>query len=500
MTSAFKWDDFQGLGAPGQQPAQGMQPQATAQDQSFKWDEFESLPKFDAEKENEEPDSTLKGVFRKILQIPKGLANLTTPGIITNFLSMVGTGEALAALDDDFSPERLADLRNKFPSAGWEEFDKKYPTYDDFRNSYLQGVEAAAKTFPTVENISRGLENATGIPAASKGLGDELVQIATGGATGLFNKLTTQPSKFSNIANKLKTQGVSEKSVGPALQQQLAKKFTQGEIIAEGRRLGMTDTEIAPLLNSERRTRFLSKFANKGARPQRLLSETRDKIGNAYDALKGSDLAKQPFSKGLQQETLSNIQQTLKDLPDVARQGILKDTEMLLKEPNLNARNLIGYRQKIQQTISSNPDQYKTLSTLKKAIDDSILKSNPQLAKEYHGINRLYEQYAKISGALKPSIVDKFVSKGEALAGMYGLLTLNVPVLTSVAGEAAATRLATEFLVNPRFQQLSTKLVSSLNQNKLGAAAKIAESMSKEIRPYSDEMADEIDEIDWENF
>ena len=65
MTSAFKWDDFQGLGAPGQQPAQGMQPQATAQDQSFKWDEFESLPKFDAEKENEEPDSTLKGVDRK---------------------------------------------------------------------------------------------------------------------------------------------------------------------------------------------------------------------------------------------------------------------------------------------------------------------------------------------------------------------------------------------------------------------------------------------------
>lgn len=499
MTSTFSWDQFQTLGKSSQQPPQAQQP-LQQEPEAFDWDSFESLPKYDAAAENQEQEGMIKSFFRNVLQIPKGLANITAPGAILNALGALGTGEALAGLDDEFSEENIARLRQMFPSAPWENFDQKYPTYEDFRNEYMQGVKGASEAFPTVENISRGLEHLTGAPLASTNLGHEIIQLGTGLGSGFLNKLTTQPSKFSNIANRLKGQNLSEKSVGPALQQQLAKKFTQGEIIAEGRRLGMTDAEIAPLLNSERKARFLAKFANKGARSERILSNTRDKIGNAYDALKTSELAAEPFAKVLQQDTLSNLQQVLKDLPDVARQGILKDTELLLKEPHLNARNLIGYRQKIQQTINSNPAQYKTLSTVKQAVDDAILKSNPQLAREYNGLNRLYEQYAKIAAPLKPGLVDKFVSKGEALATLYGVLTFNVPWLTKVGGEAAARRLATELLINPRFQQLNSKLVSALNENKLGLAAKLSNSISQQIRPYSDELADEIEEIDWDNF
>lgn len=500
MTSTFDWNAFQTLDkSKAAQPLQSAQPQ---QDTSgtFDWNSFEDLPKYDAAAENEEQEGTIKSFLRNILQIPKGLANLSTPGVVLNALGALGTGEALAGLDDEFSEENIARLRQMFPSAPWENFDKQYPTYGDFREKYLEGTKAAAQSFPTVENISRGVENLTGIPLESKTLGHELIQLGTGLGSGLLNKLSTTPSKFSNVVKSVTGRGVSEQAAGTAIPQQLAKKFTQGEIIAEGRRIGLSDKEIAPLLNSERRTRFISKFAHKGPRSEKILNQTYDKLSNSYEALKGSEIAAKPFSKALQTKTVSNLNKTLDELPAVVKEGITTDLKDFLKKPNINGRDTIAFRQKVQKVISSDAEKYKSLSPIKKVLDDAILESSPQLAKEYHGLNRLYEQYAGISKALKPGLVDKFVSKGEAVAGLGALLTFNYPFLGAVIGENAARRLATELLVNPRFQQLSSKMVSALNANKLGAAAKIAESMSKEIRPYSEELADDLEEIDWDNF
>lgn len=489
MSSAFKWDDFQPL-----TPASQKQ-----EPKEFSWDNFESLPQYDAQKENQEEEGFLKATIRNVLQVPKGLANLHPVGAGLNILGALGTGEALAGLDDDFSPERLADLRNKFPQQ-FEEFDKKYPTYDSFKEAYMKGVGEAAATFPTVENLSKGAEKLTGIPLESKTGLHEGIQLATGGLSGLFKKLSTEPSKFSNIVNRVMNKGVSEKSVGPSIQQGLAKKFTQGEIIQEGRRLGLTDAEIAPLLNSDRKVRFLSKVAHKGTRSTQALAKTRDKLSSSYEALKGSEAAATPFAKPLQSQTLDKLKTTLEELPAVVREGIITDTTDLLKKPHLNGRNLINYRQKIEGTIRSDPEKYKQLAPLKKVVDEAILQSNPQLAREYNGINRLYERYAKTASALKPNIADTFITKGESVAALYGVLTFNVPLLTKIAGENATRRLITETFVNPRFQQLNSKLVSALNENKLGLAAKIAESISKDVRDASPELADEIEEIDWESF
>lgn len=498
MTSTFNWDSFQPLTKP--QPAQPMQQAAAEPTQEFDWNSFEELPKYDTAAANQEQEGMMSSFFRNVLQVPKGLANLTAPGAILNALGALGTGEALAGLDDEFSEENIARLRQMFPGAPWENFDAKYPTYEDFRADYLKGVEGASRAFPTVENISRGIESLTGLPLESKTLSHELIQLGTGGLSGLTKALSTQPSKFSGIFNKIKSRGISEKSVGPALQKGLAKEFSQGEIIAEGRRLGMTDAEIAPLLNSERRVRFLSRLAHKGKRSGEALSKTYDKLSGAYETLKTSEAAAKPFAKPLQTDTLSKLQNTLQELPAVVREGILTDTKDLLKQPNLTGRNLINYRQKIEGTIRSNPEKYKQLSPLKKVVDEAILKSDPTLAREYNGINRLYGKYAQINKALKPDIADKFVNKGEAVAALYGALTFNIPLLAKIGGEHAARRLITETFINPRFQQLSSKLVSALNENKLGLAAKIAESMSKEVREVSPEIADEMEEIDWDNF
>ena len=483
MSKPFSIDEFKRFGSPTQTAI------IPRKEGEFSLDEFKPFPGHDVEEANKEPEGTGMATIRNLLQIPKGLANLNPVGAGANILNAMGTGEASSGLQEDFTPERIEELKKKFPNAPWERYNEK-----DFKEKYLKGMEGAQKYFPTVENISRGIESATGIPLESKGLGHEIIQLGMALTPALFARLTSQPSRFSSALRGLTPESTA---LGRQIPQRLGRHFSQEQIVAEGRRIGLTDEEIAPLLNSQWKTRLWARLARKGTRSQDVLRQTQQGIGRAYDLLRDSEVAAQPFAEPLQRTTLANLYQRLRDLPAIVRHGIIEDTQTLLRELHLNPRNLMRYRQNIQATIRSDPERYGQLSRLIGVIDEALLNSSPQFARAYHGINRLYEQFARISRAMRPTTFDMFIRGGEALAAIRSIVTLNVPLMTSIAGEAAARSMARELLINPHFQQLGTKLVHALNRNQIGLAAKIAESMSKKIRPYSEKMADEIDDIDW---
>lgn len=133
-------------------------------------------------------------VPRAIAQVPLGLAEAAGPGLLASVLKTVGKGEALGALDDELSPERIADLRSKFPQFEIPEVD---------REKYLQSVEEAASSFPTVENISRFIEEKTGIPLQPKSELDNSIRFissvggfARGGpAEKIFSGLKAETAK-----------------------------------------------------------------------------------------------------------------------------------------------------------------------------------------------------------------------------------------------------------------------------------------------------------------
>lgn len=88
-----------------------------------------------------------KSLARTALQIPKGIAAGTTYGITTGLMNLLGTGEAL-------DPEEIEHIKKISEREGIP-FDEE---------KYLQAVQGASEAFPTVENISKGIEAATGIP------------------------------------------------------------------------------------------------------------------------------------------------------------------------------------------------------------------------------------------------------------------------------------------------------------------------------------------------
>jgi hypothetical protein len=103
-------------------------------------------------KENPPPEeSFLKSSLRTALQIPQGLAELTKYGIGTGIQQFLGAGEAL-------DPEEIDRIRAISEREG-------IPFNEE---SYLESVQNALGSVPTVSNIGSAIEAKTGIPLEPK--------------------------------------------------------------------------------------------------------------------------------------------------------------------------------------------------------------------------------------------------------------------------------------------------------------------------------------------
>lgn len=124
-------------------------------------DPFAAVRKLNAI-ESDTEDSPLKSWVRFALQAPQGALEMTGYGINTALQNLFGTGEALAELEELDDPYYQQQLREQFPTAPWENFK------GIDREKYLQSVQEASESFPTIYNIGRILEESTGIPFTPK--------------------------------------------------------------------------------------------------------------------------------------------------------------------------------------------------------------------------------------------------------------------------------------------------------------------------------------------
>lgn len=111
--------------------------------------------------ENSE-ESGLKSAARYATQIPLGIAEGTNLGIGANLLNLLGLGEAL----DESEIERIKEIAAR----EGVKFDEE---------KYRQGVKTAFEAFPTVGNIARQTEEATGLPLTAKTKGQNLLRMAS---------------------------------------------------------------------------------------------------------------------------------------------------------------------------------------------------------------------------------------------------------------------------------------------------------------------------------
>jgi len=366
---------------------------------------------------------------------------------------------------------------------------------------------------PTSREIQKAITATTGIGEGETpigriaGRGAEM--LGEGAATGGGIKALTSLG-LSGIAG----QGIREAGgpeiaaqgteiLGSLLPAAFSKKLIPSgketkDFVEAGRKIGLSEEQLTPLIQGEKKVATLSKIARKGTKTKELFSSIKETLGDSYSTIKSTKEAKKTIPI-VQQTKLKKefnsirdeLSKTLAPSPDKesAINYISRSIETL-KKNDLTPEYLINFWQDINKSVKWNSIQggKKSLTQLKDPISNTLKKISPNLAKDFEMTNDLYSKYAQISKKLKPDFIDSIVNKAEILgaaAAGVALVTGNLDALIGLASiglasEASLRLLSREMLINPYFQNVAKKLVVNFNQSSMRGVSETV----KQVREF----------------
>lgn len=283
--------------------------------------------------------------------------------------------------------------------------------------------------------------------------------------------------------------------VGPDITKKLLSSGKNKDIIDAARKMGLTDEQITPLIQSSFKQKWLSKLSTKHGTTQEKLSSTKEGLSKAYEGLKNSPIADQALPEQTQKDMLTTMSKIISEMPHAVRSKIKEDARDLLKGP-ITSKSIMNFWADVNHNLDSNAKQ---LSLLKDPLLKGIKTVSPELAEDFQLVNDLWGKYSNISSKLKPGLADEVIRAAEAIgmgsSFLMGITTGYYPPLVASLGEKGARILAREMLTNPRFQQISGKMVQALNQNKVGVAMKLVDLYRHEINKFDPIAASNLEDI-----
>lgn len=284
--------------------------------------------------------------------------------------------------------------------------------------------------------------------------------------------------------------------IGPDITKKLLEKGKNSELIKAARELGISDEALTPLLQSNFRQKWLSKLTPRRGATEKSLSESKKELSRSYEKISKSELAKKNLSQESTEKIVENIDDKLFKMPSGVRDKIKKDYQDLLSKP-MTGESLINFWTDINHAIGKDSKQ---LSLLKDPIRNALKEISPKMAKDFETVNALYSKYYPIASKLAPNLKTDIVSAASALGLLGGVITGNYQLLAQFTTPYILGKLSQQMLINPRFQQLSRKIVSAINENKFTLAKKTSEMIAKEVKKLDPDTAKEIEKLSEEDF
>lgn len=280
--------------------------------------------------------------------------------------------------------------------------------------------------------------------------------------------------------------------IGPDITKGLLEKGKSREIIRKGRDLGLSDKQIAPLIQSDFKQKWLAKLTPRRGKTQEILRESQEGLSNAYEIIKGSDKG---FSKVLKPQNLekfnTQVGNILSDLPPQLEEKIRPALNKFnSKEPTV--KSLTNLHRDINYTFGP---KSKPLQQLKGPIKEALQSISPELAENFDTVNKLYGKYSQIQKRLEPNLMTDLIGAGKALQLMAGVAFGYVPLLTELATQQTLSKLSQQMLLNPKFQQIGMKIVDAASKNRFPIAIKSIKQLQQEIGKVDKELSQSLDDI-----
>lgn len=288
--------------------------------------------------------------------------------------------------------------------------------------------------------------------------------------------------------------------IGPDITKKLIEKGGNKELIESARKLGISDEALTPLLQSDFKQKWLTKLSPKRGATEEILKKSKSELSEGYSSIQKSKEASLPLSKKSADTLLKKLSHSLYEMPDEVRNKIKGDFKDLLNS-GATGKDLMNFYSDVNHYLGDNAKQ---LSLLKEPIREAIRSISPELGKDFDLINNLHSKYYNIANKLKPNmksdIKEAIFETSEAIGLLSSIVFGYAPTIIAFAGEKIGRKLSQQLLINPRFQQLSEKVVKALNENKFGVAKKLSDLLGDQIRKTSPETADKLDQLSIEDF
>jgi hypothetical protein len=351
-------------------------------------------------------------------------------------------------------------------------------------------TEFLEKNLPTDEGfaqkaIRRGLKEIptlVGLPGGSAG--QTAIRGAVGGLAGETAKELGAPEWAQSIAE-------ISAFLGPDITKKLIESGSKKEIVQAGRKLGLSDEAITPLIQGDFKQKWLSKLAPRRGSTQAALENTKSELKNVYGKLQESPTSSKALSMPSSEKLIQNIDDILLKMPSSVRKKIGKDYQDLLNKP-MTGESLINFYTDINHELGK---KTKQLSLLKDPIKNALKEVSPEIHENFETINKLYSKYFPIAKRLAPDLKSDIIGASQNIAILTSLITGYYPTLIGFGGKIAGGKIAQQLLINPRFQQISSKIADAVSKNKFSSVKKLTDILSKEINKISPEVSEKLDQI-----
>lgn len=418
---------------------------------------------------NEKSDYSDRGsFFSKIKDYANTIAKGSVEGL-SKLGSMMGPYEENVKI----SPQKISLPRSKeeLQEKLTEELDTNLPTEDDFGQKILR----------------RGLREAPSILAMPGSSLQQLPRIGAGAILGQTAEELGAPEIVQNAAELTAF-------IGPDLYKKLLASGKNAKIIDFAKKMGMTDEQITPLIQSEFKQKWLSKLSSKKGQTEKALIRTKEGLGDVYRSIENSPSALLEISEKENGKLINSLKDHMSQIPREVQGKIEQDLADLINN-KITGKSLMNFWKDINSKYGLDKKQ---LGILKEPIKKSINSISPELGEDFSMINDLYSKYYPIAQKLKPSLTDNIISAVEVtgiLASLGPAIFGDVTYLTAILGEQAGKKVAQQLLINPRFQNLSGKIVDAMNRNKGAIAKKLIDSFASQMEKYSPEYSEELKKI-----
>ena len=313
---------------------------------------------FDHVESPKEPEEGFfKDLARTALQVPKGIAQATGPGMLTNAISFLASGEAL-------DPEEIEHIKMISEREGIP-FDEE---------KYMEAVRMAQESFPTVSNASREIERITGLPLEAKTSLQRGVEFGSAVASGAPSGTTFRglSTKVPKAAVGTGITGVRQGLIEGGLPEPLADLFAP--LILKQAPKGSAEIGVGPKTKpsglKERRFEKLEK-------PREVSESKLTKINNSleddfrqnFEKIRNESpvgetakqLAENPAYKQEGRKLLDEAQKIADKIPDLLDSGDVKRDfrEMMIKKEKGFAPSDYerSYNKQMQQYLDDIKDQ-----------------------------------------------------------------------------------------------------------------------------------------------